>query len=260
MTLLSDNWEAAARALPTGQKTKIECCGNSPSAMISNTRKGIGYFCFRCETKAFKPHGKRSIAEIREAREAVAQLKQLRTIPNRCVPLYDPTVPSVARVWVLRAALTPETASDEYGMRYDPQTRRVSIPIKGGFLSRAVFKEDKPKYVKSGADTEYYPLYHDRERPVVICEDIMSAIKVHKTGFNSIAILGTAFTPTVASEVSQFPTAVCWTDGDKAGDKAWVAVRKRMALHPTKVVRVRTDNDPKNIHAAEIRRLIGEQI
>lgn len=259
MTSVSDEWEKQALALPTGQKTKIQCCGNSPSAMISNNRWGINYFCFRCETKKSKAHGRRSIAEILEARKAVQELREMRSIPKRCIPLYHPDVPSEAHVWVLKSGLSPEEATDTYGFLYDPKTRRVSLPFVGGFLSRAVFNE-RPKYVKSGADTEMYSICKLDERLVIVTEDMMSAIKVHKAGYNVTAILGTAVTPTIASALAKFDTVVCWTDGDEAGDAAWVKLRKRMALYPVNLVRVRTDDDPKEFTAAQIRALIGEKL
>jgi len=250
-------WESQAKALATGQKKKIPCCSTAPSAYISNTRDGLGFFCFRCETKHFKPHGRRSAQEILEARNAEAEIKSLREIPKRCIPLYHEDVPREAVLWVLTSGLTPEEATSKYGMMYDPKTRRVCIQITGGFLARAVFGE-RPKYIKAGLDTTTYPLYRPGDSLVVVCEDIMSAIKVYKAGYSSVSILGTAVTPLIASELSAFNKIICWTDGDPAGDKAWVKLRRRMALYPVKLFRVRTDKDPKEIHAETIRQTIGE--
>ena len=227
--------------------------------MISNNRWGINYFCFRCETKKSKPHGQRSVKQILEARKATEELRELRSIPKRCIPLYHPDTPPEAHVWVLRAGLSPEEATDTYGFMYDPNTRRVSLPFVGGFLSRAVFNE-RPKYVKSGANTEIYSLCEHGGRLVVVTEDMLSAIKVHKAGYNAIAILGTAVTPVIASTLAKFPTVLCWTDGDKAGDVAWVKLRKKMGLYPVELGRIRTKEDPKEFTSAQIRALIGEKI
>lgn len=253
-----DNWQRAAKSIPTGQKRKVECCSTSPSAYISNDRKGIRFFCFRCGTKHWEPHGPRSIAEVLAARRATDEIKELRDIPSRCIPLYAPETPREAVLWVLQAGLAPETATDSYGFLYDPKTRRVCIPINGGFLARAIFGES-PKYIKAGADCELYELPRESNQ-LVVCEDIMSAIKVYEAGFNSVAILGTAVTTTMAMKLAKHKVIVCWTDGDKAGDQAWIKMRKILALYPVTLTRVRTKEDPKLIHRAEIVRLIQESI
>jgi hypothetical protein len=247
-----------AKSLPYGGKRKVVCCGGSPSAIVSNNVKGISFYCFRssCDRKEFEPHGERSLAEVMATRQAEAEIKQQRVIPKRCLPLSHPEVPYGAVLWVLQSNLSPEEATDVYGMMYDPKTRRVCIPIQGGFLARSVFK-DGPKYIKAGEDTQYY-LLRRSQGPLVVCEDIMSAIQVHRSGYSAMAILGTSLTGTTARVMAEFNTIVCWTDGDKAGDAAWVTLRKKMALYPVTLTRVRTDVDPKEIHRGEIVRFIEE--
>jgi DNA primase len=179
----------------------------------------------------------------------------LRAIPASAISLSAPETPSEAILWVLEAGLTPERAETIYGMKYDPVMRRVCIPIEGGFLARAVFNE-RPKYIKCGASkTEMYKLINT-DGPIVMVEDILSAIAVNRAGFNSVSILGTAITVSVAAELGKHPFVISWTDGDKAGDMAWVNLRKKMGLYDTKLKRIRTDKDPKNFTQQEIKDLI----
>ncbi len=251
------SWQEQAKLLPTGGKMKIVCCGNSPSALISNNRKGIRYHCFRCtDYNTFEPHGERSVSEILRARNEIQELKKSRDIPDRCIPLNSPDVPLAAHVWVLRGGLTPEDAYNLYGMKYDPFLRRVIIPLRKGFLSRALYDE-RPKYIKSSL-TETYELYRDNSA-VVVTEDILSAIKVHKAGYNSIAILGTAVSITMAHNIAQYKEAVIWTDDDKAGKDAYVKLKKRLALYPIKVRRILTTDDPKRINLETIKQLMEKR-
>lgn len=259
MSSLSDKWVEQAKRLATGQKRKIECCSDSPSAYISNNKKGVGYYCFRCGTKDFKPHGRRSIEEVLAARKELDNVKAMREIPSRCLTLYNPQTPEAAQLWVLQSGLSPEEASDVYGLMYDPKTQRVNIPFEGGFLARSI-NGDRPKYIKAGADTQFYALTSRSENLVIVCEDIMSAIKLYKAGYNAIAILGTAITNSVALRLSKFQDIICWTDGDAAGDAAWVKLRKKMSLYSVRIKRVRTGRDPKRVSTEEIKKLIGEQI
>lgn len=252
------DWQSMAKALPYGASRKVEHCGSSPAARINHSNAGISLYCFRCGEQEFIPHGPRSAAEILAARAATEELREARDIPKRCQGLTEEGVPSEALLWTLRTGLTPEEATNAYGFKYDPKTRRVLIPLDGGFIARAVFKEH-PKYIRSGSmDQEIWEQRVDEDHTVVITEDILSAIKVYRSGFSSIAILGTSVSTTAASRIGAYKHVICWTDGDKAGDAAWLKLRKRMALYDVKLSRIRTDDDPKNISITEIKRLIGE--
>lgn len=253
------SWQEIAKSLPIGQKRKIPCCGEDATSYVSQDNKGIRMGpCFRCGDKRYEPHGPRSAAEILAARKAVEEIAEMRSIPKRCIHLSHSDTPTEAKLWVLQAGITPELAETTYGMRYDPVTRRVNIPITGGFLSRTVFNQ-RPKYIKAGASkTEMFIL--EGNEPVVLVEDILSAIAINRAGYKAIAALGTSITQTIAADLGKHSCIISWTDADKAGDKAWVKLRKRMGLYPTVLHRIRTEKDPKNIHRAEIVRLIEEKL
>lgn len=247
-------WQDIAKALDCGSKRKIVCCGSSPSALISNNRFGIRFHCFRCtDFNTFIPHGKRSVSEILAARKATSSLKTSKSMPSRAVSLTDPVVPTEAHAWVLQSGLLPEDANRMYGMLYDPFTRRILIPLDNGFLARAVFNE-RPKYIKSST-ANVYELPVDIHT-VVVTEDILSAIKVNSVGYSTLAILGTTVSPTIASRIARYKDIIIWTDSDKAGDAAYVKLRKKLALYPVKVRRIVTDDDPKLIHKKTIRKLM----
>lgn len=245
------NWQDKARALTTGSKIKVQCCGNSPSALISNDRKGIRYHCFRCtDFNGFEPHGRRTVSEILAAKKAVSEIKSARVIPDRCLPLHDPDVIMEAYIWVLKAGLKPEDAYNLYGMKYDPFLRRVIIPLENGFLSRALFS-GSPKYIKSSTSEIYELNKYDSDK-VVITEDILSAIKVHKAGYNALAILGTAVSITIANKISKYKKVVVWTDDDKAGKNAFIKLKRKLSLYPLEVKRILTVSDPKLLHINQI--------
>ena len=244
------NWQEMAKAIPIGQSRKVLHCGSSPAARISQDGSGVRLHCFRCGETEFEPHGERSAAEILAARRATDSLAQERSIPRRSIPLNDPLCPSEARIWTLKTGLTPEMATDTYGMRYDPVTRRVCIPLDGGFIARAVFK-DNPKYLIAGDVPDTYELKHGDL--VVVTEDILSAIKVYRSGFSAVAILGTSVSIPAAAVIGEYKTVVCWTDGDKAGDSAYLKLRRRLGLYDTTLHRIRTTDDPKLLHINEIK-------
>jgi len=252
-------WEAVAKALPYGASSKVTHCGSSPAARCYNKPDGISMHCFRCGSSVFIPHGPRSAAELLAARQATQALKEARSIPDRAIPLTHADCPSEARLWPLKTGLAPEEASGTYGMRYDPKTRRVLIPFDGGFLARALFNE-RPKYIRAGSNAvEDFSLVSTKSPGLaVITEDILSTIKVFRAGFSAMALLGTHITATTAAKIGVYKTVVSWTDGDAAGDAAFVKLRKRLGLYDTALLRVRTEKDPKNLHIAEIQQHIKE--
>ncbi len=254
------NWQQEAKLLPYSTNRKILHCGSSAAARISNSNAGISLHCFRCGAHLFEPHGERSAAEILQARRATEELRAARFIPERCQWLNDPSVPAAARIWTLKAGLMPDLASSRYGMRYDPKTRRVCVPLIGGFIARAVFSGDSPKYIRSGTmDQTVYQLdgwYGNRPDTVVVVEDILSAIKVSRSGFNALAILGTSVSEGAAMAMGEYNHVVVWTDGDKAGDAAYKKIKGKLALFDTDVSRIRTDDDPKNLNAFNIQQLM----
>ena len=252
------NWQEMAKAIPYGASRKVQHCGSSPAARINNSNAGVSLYCFRCGEQQFVPHGPRSAAEILAARAATEELREARSIPARCQVLTDTDVPSEALLWTLRTGLTPEEATNVYGFKYDPKTRRVLIPLVGGFIARAVFNES-PKYIRSGSmDQEIWEQRVGESTTCVITEDILSAIKVYRSGFSSIAILGTSVSTTAAAKIGAYSNVICWTDADKAGDAAWLKLRKRMGLYDSTLHRIRTSDDPKLLHINEIKDKINE--
>ena len=237
-----------AKALPLSSRRKIVFCCTDASTMVSRDHKGISAFCFRCGFKDWEPAGHRSIAEILADRRATEELKQAQEIPSSAVPLT--TGPLEAWQWVLKGGMTPEEA-DGLGWRWHEQTRRVLIPVTGGFLGRSIYG-DKPKYIMRGTGGLYWAL-SGAHTALVVVEDILSALAIKRTGGSAVAVLGTSLTEQDAAQIATVGDVVIgWFDGDRAGDRAWVKLRKKLSLHPVELRRIRTEQDPKRLHRATI--------
>jgi DNA primase len=182
-------------------------------------------------------------------------------IPDGSIRLDDAEVPAEAHVWVLKAGLTPTEASTVYGFRWHEGTRRVFIPINPkAMLARAVFKDDRPKYKLFGElQTTAYTV--QGKDPLVIVEDVLSAIKIGKAGYKAAAILGTSVNPTILAPLAMRQRdIVIWLDPDKAGMAGRQAVKKALALYPAKVRYARTTDtrDPKYLARDDIKNVIEE--
>ncbi len=233
-------WKDTAKRLRVGEHTKIECCGNDRSAMVNNGDKGISLYCFRCGRQEWEPHGPRSLHEIMATRRAVEVIERAASMPQAALALMDG--PPEAHLWVLAGGLSPEMANDRYGFRWEPNSRLVLIPIHNGILGRDIFG-GRPKYRLFGPGRHLW-LSGGVSGVTVVVEDVLSCIAVSRAGCTSLAVLGTAISSTHATLAADEIT-VGWFDNDKAGNAAWVRLRKAMGLHPGRVVRIKTDKDPK---------------
>tara|TARA_R110002020_G_scaffold448351_1_gene661128 strand:+ start:234 stop:1001 length:768 start_codon:yes stop_codon:yes gene_type:complete len=250
-------WQAIARTLRIGQSRKITCCGSGPSTYVSNSPSGIRIGpCFRCGYKEYEPHKERSAAEIMASRRLPPPTKTA-SVPSRAVPLSDPSVPSYARLFMLKAGFTPEESYDEHSIVYDPEKDRVLVPIPDGYLSRRVASWDKgPKWIRYGGSNTTCVLYGRGGDTVVAVEDCLSGLKIAKAGYTALVILGTSLSDGAATRLADYKQVLVWTDGDAAGDKAHRHIRKRLGAFDKTVSRIRTDEDPKSIPLHEIRRTL----
>ena len=254
-------WQERAKSLKFGQRRKVKHCGTDPSAYISNGPKGISLHCFRCHVSEFEPHGRLSASDIlamRQRDEAEAELPYPDT-----VPLDAADVPSEAHVWVLRAGLSPERASDRYGFGWSDRTSRVIVPVlhngvpTGAWTGRAIDGR-KPKYLmpKGSDGASWYGLQRDRA-PCVVVEDILSAIRIVESGYNALAVLGTTVGPTQAALIADY-SVIGWFDGDKAGRNGYVKLRKALGPYGIEPARIETPKDPKLYSLKQISQFIED--
>lgn len=240
-------------------------CGSDNSAIVSKSAKGIGFSCFRCGASEFEPFGIRSVAEVLEQRAALENLTQTFTkIPDNAVALADPSVPSAARVWVLKAGITPELATEKYGFKWHEQTRRVFIPVADDTVyARAIDKGDLPKYKVLGRMSSHL-FCLPGESPTVIAEDVLSAIKINSTGYKAYAVLGTSLTPDLAYRLAtENDQIILWLDPDKGGDTGRRRIKKALGLYPVEIFVARLDEksaraDPKYLSKDEIKKVVEE--
>ena len=257
-------WQDKARSLTFGQKRKVPHCGPDPSAYISNRPVGLSLHCFRCGANEFVPHGRLSASDILAMRKDDDE-ETKREYPE-VVALHDPEVPTPAHLWVLKAGITPERASEQYGFGWSDRSSRVIVPIlhdgqpTGLWTGRAIDGR-KPKYI-TGRNTRGAMWFWGKyDAPVCVTEDVLSAIRVKEAGYNSLAALGT----TISLETAGWLASRClhgvigWFDGDKAGRAGYVKLRKALSPYGVDPKRIQTVRDPKQYSRLEIIKFIEDR-
>lgn len=282
-------WLQEAKKLPFGGKSKIQCCGSTPSMIVNHTHKGYTGWCFRCspdEGSKFHPHGELSIKQILERREAT---RELQTSPVILPRDFTTEIPDTGRVWLLKSGISQQLSSF-YGIGYSKYYNRVILPVlKNGdldaFVARAVDGE-KPKYIARTRNPENALFISNpavqfptdavqgvrSEYDIVLTEDILSAIRVGRF-VASAAVLGTSLSDACIGRIERGRAAnrqntdvslawwepqethlrvAVWMDPDAAGKRAADKIIKKLELSGRSSVNIRTDKDPKYLSDREI--------
>lgn len=170
---------------------------------------------------------------------------------------------SSCKVLLLRAGISIERAEGRYGMGWNEATERLVIPILNDFqpslawTARYCGRDKRPKYIASFEKSYWWANVSSCDITVIV-EDVFSAIKVYESGYNAIAAMGTAIDQKLLALIST-SIVVGWFDADKAGDQAWVKLRKASALHDFTLRRVTSDRDPKLHSRKQIQEKINDR-
>ena len=172
--------------------------------------------------------------------------------------------PSEARVWLLKGGVRPEVAH-KVGIRWHPGIRKVLLPIRNergeytGTLARAV-DGSKPKYVMLNGK----PAFHMPKKlagPLVLTEDVLSAMAYARAGICGVAILGTSMDALTAARLTSggVNEVLISLDPDNAGRLAVGKVRKALALSPVTVAVLHPRLDPKYLPVSELKQLVEQR-
>lgn len=218
----------------------------------------IRIYCHRCHYSKQEFIDQHSLAELAAQRRNLESSMSAIKMPDKAVPLSEATTEAI--VWLLKGGVTPEAAHD-LGIRWHKDIRKVLLPVRDehgkytGTLARAV-DGSKPKYrMLNGTPSFHMP--KNLKGPLVITEDILSAIAYVRAGYCGVAILGTALDALTASRITRGRNEVLISlDPDNAGRLAVGKVRKALALSPVEVRVIHPRRDPKYLPVSELKQLV----
>lgn len=130
------------------------------------------------------------------------------------------------------------------------------IPVGKGFVIRRI-DGSEPKVLSS--QTKYNWHRENDSKTLVIVEDPISAICVHASGYNAMALMGTIMNDEAFSlayhHIGLGHKIVIWLDGDDAGRRASSkAARKLLGI--TEATEISTTEDPKYYSTDEIKETV----
>jgi len=233
----------------------------------TRTERGWKFYCHRCG----KGKAKYSVGFTPAAAKAHLSTWQkrgeLRTKSIFLPKDFNQNIPPQGYKWLIQYGITPALIA-KYGIGFSEYYNRVVLPVYRGndlayWQGRNVGKatQDNPKYLNVSCDREdtYFELWQnadDPEGPIVLVEDILSAIRVHEAGFNAISLLGTNLTEhLLAKLMSKTSNGKCyvviWLDPDMRKKMIGFIPRFTSLGIPTRV-EVSAQEDPKDYKAHEI--------
>lgn len=216
--------------------------------VVSCKENGVSAYCFRCGESGWLPtyqslRDKLDLTKVRQADDEARSSMYLPRPEDRDVRGW----PREARLWLYRMGFGHRLIS-ETGLYWNGRMARVVVPVYGCggplyWQARAVDGR-QPKWLGPSQHPSA-PLSFGTGGEVVLCEDVMSTIKVSQVS-EAWWLRGTKLPVHVlASLVSADKPVVTWLDSDEAGRTGARECRSKLRAAGVAVRDVVTRRDPK---------------
>lgn len=259
-------WLEDAKRVPVGQSRRVYHGAESrPNLVVYNNPDSYSAWCHSCQTSGYYPK------EVLQRVDTSAPVFHKYLSAADCV-----TLPELARLHPERykrlvVLLHKKRVSTALLAPYNPVyclvDERLVFTFKGASIGRDVTERSHAKwlhYHNNAQPLEFLYLRgeikHCTREPVVLVEDLFSAIKVHKyTGLSTLWCSGThisdaiiAFLTYPKRDIPFYP--VLAFDGDVAGHKAYRTASKRLGIRdvPFTSVVIPEGCDPKDLSHTEL--------
>ena len=252
-----------------------ECGDNRARKYTRRTSNGRVWFCHNCGERGFEPDGPLSASEtirrVQSSRllgEVLEQSVRDIHLPSDC---NVESIPVAGWAWLNKYYITQDEVL-KYGIGYSERYKRLVLPVfvkdrlvywQGRNLKAPPYPKDNPKYLNiraSGAKNVFFRINHAREtRTLVVVEDILSAIRVGRTGTDSLALLGSYFPTLLLNLFKPYDEVLIYLDDDKWKESIKAAIRFS-TLSGIRFVVKRNVKDPKELTPEALSAFLGERL
>lgn len=267
-------WLEDAKRVPVGQSRRVYHGAESrPNLVVYNNPDSYSAWCHSCQTSGYYPK------EVLQRVDTSAPVFHKYLSAADCCTLdklsrdhpskFKQLVLLLHRKHMSTALLAP------YKPVYCIADDRLVFTFKGASVGRDVTERSHAKwlhYHNTAEPMEFLYLQgeikHCTREPIVLVEDLFSAIKVHKyTGLSTLWCQGTHISDAIVGfltyprdDVPFYP--ILAFDGDTAGRKATQIASKRLSIRGVgyKTVNIPDTLDPKDLSHKELIELFKEDI
>lgn len=191
----------------------------------------------------------------------------VRPVPHDVTTLYPQNIVA----WLKMYDLTPADAS-KHNVVWSQYREQLVFQFFGSSRSDLLLwqarnfrkgVEHKHRFYTEGASNEvvaaYYPSKEERAGTAVVVEDCISAIKMAKSGYVGVPVLGSGMSDTKLRRLTQqYSDLVFWLDEDKFTQATDMARKGRLLGAKTCVVY--TEDDPKCFEVKVIQDTINGKV
>lgn len=256
------DWLEAAQGLREGGRDRINHdCGDGTPLLVSHNRDDYSAYCFRCGIPGYHKKPDESwqdrLARLTRERNQDDTLRESVSLPTP-TNFNVSTWPRDAQVWLFKAGLGYPEIQDLGAYYHDP-TGRVILPVFDG--SDLIYwqardaswrrSSKRPKYINPSVDKQFLVARYGRGRPLVLCEDVLSAYRIGQIT-EAWSLLGTTLHDKVSARIDPGTDVAVWMDPDRAGRRASREIIRVLTAQGINAVRVYTRADPKQLSRREI--------
>lgn len=173
--------------------------------------------------------------------------------------------PREGRIWLYQYGITEQEIQD-YGILYSDSCHRLILPVflsdtLLGYQTRKIFQWDEgPKYLTyRNTNNFWFKSNSLGSGTVVVCEDIISAIKCGRY-LDSVALLGSTASDELVLHLSIYKKVLIFMDDDNADIKSkQLKLKKKLELYTEVDIITGVGKDPKECTDRELMNILGVQ-
>lgn len=199
----------------------------------------------------------------------VAEDKPPPPLPESELAAFEKPSGDVLEYLKTKRGLTQYTI-DSWEIGWHPEARRIAVPIRDldgklvGISGRDFDGKSKAKWMHSTGFRSAFYIYGEhrchKHKTGYLTEGFFDVIKLHQSGYNAFAIMGSSLPPPKMDKVLSFFTEVIIVpDGDAPGLKAAREIREQLTSRiACALVDIPEGLDPDDLNAYQMINLLGK--
>ena len=223
---------------------------------IKRAPDGWMFYCHHCGNKGYLRAADKMYRGVAEAFDGIKTPVITDLVGALSKGFYERDVllwPVEARIWWYSYDLNNEDACI-YNAQWDNAHKRLFMQAGGTWVGRGFGKGSKYVCYKQ-TDMPAFFWHKYRDGGVTVVEDVVSAYKVHKAGYNVLALLGTKASDKHLDLLYKFKRVNVWLDPDTPGQIGATELFKRIN-GVCDVVNIVAEQ-PKEVSYSRIKELLG---
>jgi hypothetical protein len=257
MDINPENYNYKSLAIGATVKWPHLGCSKSPAMKIQIRAEGAFFYCHKCNSHTFVPFEGQSWRDRKQREAEYAAVQNEKSRRGFDLPAdFSHQIEAAGLAWLGLGGWTADLI-DRYKIGWSDKLNRVVIPLQPeGCTARAVFKDQRPKYLEKAPSVCWWDSEPIQPGLLVITEDILSAGRVGKF-VQTRALLGT---PKRWIPPEGIKAVLIWTDNDPAGLSTRRLVNDTCLWMALAVGHIETDKDPKKYSDREIKEILCTKV